>query len=29
MTKTLADGEVLDGSKHNYILTFPAASSRR
>jgi len=24
MTKTLADGEVLDGSKHNYILTFPA-----
>lgn len=24
MTKTLADGEVLDGSKHNYTLTFPA-----
>jgi hypothetical protein len=23
MTKTLADGEVLDGSKHNYVLTFP------
>ena len=29
MTKTLADGEVLDGSKHNYTLTFPAGSSRR
>src|SRR5580692_8594414 len=24
MTKTLADGEELDGSKHNYTLTFPA-----
>jgi hypothetical protein len=24
MTKTLADGEVLDGSKHNYTLTFAA-----
>jgi hypothetical protein len=24
MTKTLADGEVLDGSKHNFTLTFPA-----
>ena len=24
MTKTLAGGEVLDGSKHNYTLTFPA-----
>jgi len=24
MTKTLADGEVLDGSKHEYTLTFPA-----
>jgi len=24
MTKTLADGEALDGSKHNYTLTFPA-----
>jgi len=24
MSKTLADGEVLDGSKHNYTLTFPA-----
>ena len=24
MTKTLGDGEVLDGSKHNYTLTFPA-----
>jgi hypothetical protein len=24
MTKALADGEVLDGSKHNYTLTFPA-----
>jgi hypothetical protein len=24
MTKTLADGKVLDGSKHNYTLTFPA-----
>jgi len=23
MTKTLADGEALDGSKHNYTLTFP------
>jgi hypothetical protein len=24
LTTTLADGEVLDGSKHNYALTFPA-----
>ena len=24
MTKTLADNELLDGSKHNYTLTFPA-----
>jgi hypothetical protein len=24
LTKTMADGEVLDGSKHNYTLTFPA-----
>jgi hypothetical protein len=24
MTKTLGDGDVLDGSKHNYTLTFPA-----
>jgi hypothetical protein len=24
LTKTLADGEKLDGSKHNYTLTFPA-----
>jgi len=24
LTKTLADGEPLDGSKHNYTLTFPA-----
>jgi len=24
ITKTLADGEPLDGSKHNYTLTFPA-----
>jgi len=24
MTRTLADGEPLDGSKHNYALTFPA-----
>ncbi len=24
MTKTLADGEALDGSKHNYTVTFPA-----
>jgi hypothetical protein len=24
MTKTLADGELLDASKHNYTLTFPA-----
>jgi hypothetical protein len=24
MTKSLADGELLDGSKHNYTLTFPA-----
>jgi hypothetical protein len=24
LTKTLADGEVLDGSKHSYTLTFPA-----
>jgi hypothetical protein len=29
MTKTLADGEVLDGSKHNSILTFPQANSPR
>jgi len=27
MTKTLADGEVLDGSKHNYTLTFAADQS--
>src|SRR5256886_6863681 len=27
MTKTLADGEVLDGSKHNYTLTFAAGQS--
>jgi hypothetical protein len=26
MTKTLADGEPLDGSKHNYTLTFPAGA---
>ena len=24
MTKTLADGDALDGSKHNYTLTFAA-----
>ena len=24
MSKTLADGELLDGSKHNYTITFPA-----
>jgi hypothetical protein len=24
LTKTLANGETLDGSKHNYTLTFPA-----
>jgi hypothetical protein len=24
LTKTLANGEILDGSKHNYTLTFPA-----
>jgi hypothetical protein len=24
MTKTLADGEALDGSKHKYTVTFPA-----
>jgi hypothetical protein len=24
MTRWLTDGEVLDGSKHNYTLTFPA-----
>ena len=24
MTKTLADGKMLDGSRHNYTLTFPA-----
>ncbi|WP_075354246.1 DUF1254 domain-containing protein [Desulfovibrio sp. DV] len=24
MTKTLADGELLDGSKHDYAITFPA-----
>jgi len=24
MTKTLANGEALDGSQHNYTLTFPA-----
>ena len=29
MTKTLADGEPLDGSKHNYTLTFPAGQLRR
>jgi hypothetical protein len=27
MAKTLADGEVLDGSKHEYTLTFPAGQS--
>jgi hypothetical protein len=27
MSKTLADGEVLDGSKHEYTLTFPAGQS--
>jgi hypothetical protein len=27
MAKTLADGEVLDGSKHAYTLTFPAGQS--
>jgi len=27
MAKTLADGEVLDGSKHQYTLTFPAGQS--
>ena len=27
MTKTLADGETLDGSKHKYTLTFPAGHS--
>jgi hypothetical protein len=27
LTKTLADGEVLDGSKKNYTLTFPAGQS--
>jgi len=29
MTKTLANGEPLDGSKHHYTLTFPAGSSRQ
>ena len=29
MTKTLANGDALDGSKHNYTLTFAKASSRR
>ena len=27
MARTLADGEVLDGSKHDYTLTFPAGQS--
>jgi hypothetical protein len=27
MAKTLADGEILDGSKHAYTLTFPAGQS--
>jgi hypothetical protein len=27
MAKTLADGEVLDGSKHEYTLTFPAGQT--
>ena len=27
MAKTLADGEVLDGSRHEYTLTFPAGQS--
>jgi hypothetical protein len=27
MAKTLADGEVLDGAKHQYTLTFPAGQS--
>jgi hypothetical protein len=27
MTRTLADGQVLDGSKHAYTLTFPAGQS--
>jgi hypothetical protein len=27
MAKTLADGEILDGSKHEYTLTFPAGQS--
>jgi hypothetical protein len=27
MARTLADGEVLDGSKHEYTLTFPAGQS--
>ena len=30
MTKTLdSDGQTLDGSKHNYTLTFPPDNSRR
>ena len=29
MTRKDATGETLDGSKHNYTLTFPAVSSRR
>ena len=29
MTKTLADGEPLDGSKHNYTLTFAAGPDCR
>ena len=29
MTRTDATGEPLDGSKHNYTLTFPQGSSRR
>ncbi len=29
MTRVDADGETLDGSKHNYTLTFPAGQFRR
>ena len=29
MTKTLANGDELDGSKHGYTLTFPRANFRR
>jgi hypothetical protein len=29
ITRTTATGEPLDGSKHNYTLTFPAASACR